>query len=108
MSGEKKLTFKELQKGELLRETNDLKMVASLITFGIPLVNVRHVRNDYNNRVEVQFGFKADETLKQAELAYLSRQLYLDASSLLDTREKLISYISNGSAAVLESLVKTE
>lgn len=101
----KRLVFEELKKGENLRETNDLKMVASLITFGLPLVSVRHSKNERNGKVEVLFGFRANQQQKEAELAYLSKNLFIDASSVLDTRDKLISYISNGSTTTLEAVI---
>lgn len=101
----KRLVFEELKKGEALRETNDLKMAASLITFGIPLVSVRSSKNERNGRTEFMFGFRANQHQKEAELAYLSKQLFIDASSVLDTRDKLISYISNGSVTILEAVV---
>jgi hypothetical protein len=100
----KRLVFDELREGETLKETNDIKMAAALISFGIPLMSARHITNPRNNRVEVVFGFKATEVQRRAELAYLSKNLFIDASCVLEARDKLISYVSNGSRNILESM----
>jgi len=102
----KRLIFEELKDGETLKETNDIKMAAALIAYGLPLMSARHITNPRNNRVEVVFGFRNTEQQTQAELAYLSKNLFIDASSVLEARDKLISYISNGSRNILESMTK--
>lgn len=89
-----------------VRFTNDIKLAASLITCGIPVVQVRKQENPRNHRVEVLFGFEATQDLRDSEMKYLSNNLFIDASTILDNRDKLLSYVSNGSRDVLDSMYR--
>jgi hypothetical protein len=86
------------------RYTNDIKLAAALVTRKYPIVQIRKQTNPRNNRAEVLFGFESSVELKEAEMSYLSGALTVDASSVLDNKDKLLSYVSNGTRTILDKL----
>lgn len=89
-----------------VRFTNDLKLAAALITCNIEVVQINKQENPRNKKTEVLFGFEATKELRQAEMAFLSNTLTVDAYTVLSTKEKLLSYVSNGHRDILDSLYK--
>jgi hypothetical protein len=84
--------------------TNDIKLTAALITSGFPVVTVKHKTNPRNNKKEIHFGFEDTETQKTAAMAFLSGRLNVDARTILDNRDSLLSYVSNGSRELIDQL----
>lgn len=92
------LSTEDIQPEELL-ETNDLKLAASFIVTGIGLISVRHVmvsKDRQRPKPEVFFGFRKSQHQHDTEISFLSGTLMASAQRLLDTRDRLISYIANG------------
>jgi hypothetical protein len=89
-----------------IRFTNDIKLASALITCKFEVVQIKKQENPRNRKQEVLFGFEATGGLREAEMQYLSGNLMVDASSVLENKDKLLSYVSNGSRDVLESLYK--
>ena len=89
-----------------VRFTNDIKLAAALVTCKLEIVQIKRQENPRNGKMEVLFGFEATKELRQAEMSYLSTNLMVDASSVLEAKDKLLSYVSNGSRDVLDSLYR--
>jgi len=87
-----------------VRFTNDLKLAAALVTRKFPIVQIKRQENPRNSRTEILFGFESSFDLKAAEMGYLSGSLLVDASTILENKDKLLSYVSNGSRDILDSL----
>jgi hypothetical protein len=106
MASNEYIKLKELEEGTQVRFSNDLKLAAALVTCGQDLVGVEKRVSPRNNKTEYWFGFEAGEALKSHELSFLSGKLEVDASTVMDNRDKLLSYITNQNQATLQTLGK--
>ncbi len=84
--------------------TNDIKLTSALITSGFPIITVKHRTNPRNKKNEIHFGFEDTPLQKAAAMAFLSGKLVVDARTILDNRDSLLSYVSNRSREILEQL----
>jgi len=92
-----------------LYETNDIKLATAFIASGHGLVMVRHVvtkRGGGNQKAETLFGFRQSQGLHDVEIGFLSGHLQSSASLLLETRDRIISYIANGQRSALNPLTE--
>ncbi len=100
ISSDKPLTNAEVY------ETNDLKLASSLVASGHGLILVRHITTEKgkHKKPEVLFGFRQCQHQHDVEISFLSGTLVLNALLLLDTRDRFISYISNGHRDILNPM----
>ena len=87
--------------------TNDIKMTAALITAGHEVVEVRQRENPRNRKTEIIFCFESNEAQNRSMMQFLSGTLMVDAKTILDNRDSLLSYVSNGSRDIMDKLNKT-
>ena len=102
MSAQDKITIEEVTTA--VYPTTDIKMAASLVTAKFSIAEVSYRINPRNSKKDTVFGFSHTEELKTALMQYLSSNLMVDAKSVLDNKDSLLSFVTNGNKAVLESL----
>ena len=84
--------------------TNDIKLASALVTSGLPIVKVDSRQNTKHKKPEILFGFEQNDKQKAYAMAFLSGNLKVDARAILDNRDCLLTYISNGSRDILENM----
>ena len=84
--------------------TNDIKLTAALITAGVTLVEAKSRTNPKNSKKEILFGFEQTDKQQRIAMQFLSGKLSVDAKTLMDNRDSLLSYVTNGSREILEKL----
>ena len=99
-------TFKNIEKYPYF--TNDIKLTAALITKGFSVDKIKYTTNKRNNKKEIHFGFEETNSLKSSALEFLSGKLVVDAKSLLDNRDSLLSFVANGSREVIDQMNKVK
>jgi hypothetical protein len=84
--------------------TNDIKLTAGLVTAGFSVVKVKTRENPRNKKTEILFGFEHTEEMSAASMRFLSCKLAVDAKTILDNRDSLLSYVANGSRELLDKV----
>lgn len=84
--------------------TNDIKLAAALVTNKHQIVEIKSKTNPRNGKKELLFGFSQTVDCKEDALMFLSGSLHVDASTVMDNRDKLLSYVTNNSKNVIEEL----
>ena len=93
---------------EELFETNDLKLASALVASGHGLIMVRHVLSPRGkvSKPEILFGYRMNQEQHDVQIAFLSGTLHTNALSLLEARDRLISYIANGHRSILNPITE--
>ena len=99
--------LKDLGENASLRYTNDLKLTAALISRGQDLVAYEERKNPRNGRPEIWFGFEVSEMLRETEIMFLSKRCMVDAATVQDNRDMLLSFVSNRNREILENLKRS-
>ena len=94
------------KKENTIYSTNDIKLTAALVTAGHNIVNVSSKENTRNKKTEVIFSFSCTEDQNRDMIKFLSGNLKVDAKSLMDNRDCLLSYVANGSRELIEKVNK--
>jgi hypothetical protein len=82
--------------------TNDIKMAAAFMSKNVmSLLAYKEKDNPRNNKGEVWFGFTGGEDLKSKEIAFLSGNFMVDASTVQDMRDRLLSFVTNKNRSAL-------
>lgn len=84
--------------------SNDIKLASALVTKHHAIVEVKSQTNPRNGKKEIIFGFEFTPECKADALAFISGSLYVDASLIMDNRDKLLSFVTNSAKNVIESL----
>lgn len=78
------------------KKINDVDMTAAFITAGFPVLETETVKNRGRNRYEMLFIFEKTNDLIKASNNFVSGQLLVDAKTLLQNRNAVISMTKNG------------
>jgi len=98
--------LKILETSQATYYSNDIKLAAALVSVGLPIVSIKERNNPRNNKPEILFGFEQTDAQRVRSMEFLSGKLMVDARTIMDNRDALLSFVSNGSREIIEQLNK--